>query len=147
MTENITLTCSDCNTEFKITNDIERFACVNCEKEYVVKRGDGMVYLHQSKGENIDKIEVNHNSTILGSNFHEIKNKKIKIQELFALSDIMFSIGLIFMPKFSIQLFSDGIKFGDIIFFLTLFCPIFYLGWYSRKKEVAERNDRLESNK
>jgi len=144
MTEFVTLTCPDCNSKFNITNDIKRFACVNCEKEYFVKRGGGMVYLYQTKAEKIDKKEADLNSPIMESNVQDIQNKKIKIQELFAFSDFMFSIGLIFIPIFSFKLFPDGIDFRDIIFFVTLFSPIFIAGWYLRKKEFIERRDRQE---
>jgi len=138
MTEFITLTCPDCNSKFNITNDITRFACANCEKEFVVKRGGGMVYLHQTKGENIVNKEEDLNSPILEFNFQDIQNKKIKLQELFAFSDIIFSIGLIFLPIFSFKLFSDGIDFEDIIFFITLFSPLFIAGWHLRKQEYKE---------
>lgn len=45
MTDFISLTCPSCGGKLKITSEIERFACVFCGNEYLVKRGDGIVTL------------------------------------------------------------------------------------------------------
>ena len=45
MSDFITLSCPTCNGKLKITDDIDRFACVHCGNEHVVKRGGGVVSL------------------------------------------------------------------------------------------------------
>ncbi|PKO02223.1 MAG: hypothetical protein CVU43_08895 [Chloroflexi bacterium HGW-Chloroflexi-5] len=41
----INLTCPSCGGKLEITNDIERFSCVYCGNEFIVKRGGGIVTL------------------------------------------------------------------------------------------------------
>lgn len=43
--EFITLSCPSCGGKLQITNDIERFACMNCGTEHIVKRSGGIVSL------------------------------------------------------------------------------------------------------
>jgi hypothetical protein len=45
MSEFITLTCPSCGGKLQITEDVERFACVYCGNEQIVKRGNGIVSL------------------------------------------------------------------------------------------------------
>lgn len=45
MSDFISLTCPSCSGQLRITADIERFACVYCGTEHIVKRGGGMVSL------------------------------------------------------------------------------------------------------
>jgi F0F1-type ATP synthase assembly protein I len=45
MPDFITLTCPSCGGKLKITNDIQRFACVYCGTEHIVKRGEGVISL------------------------------------------------------------------------------------------------------
>ncbi len=43
--EFITLSCPSCGGKLQITNDVERFACLNCGTEHIVKRSGGIVSL------------------------------------------------------------------------------------------------------
>jgi hypothetical protein len=45
MSDFITLSCPSCNGKLQITEDIDRFACIHCGNEHVVKRGGGIVTL------------------------------------------------------------------------------------------------------
>ena len=45
MSDFITLSCPTCNGKLKITDDIDRFDCVHCGNEHVVKRGGDLVSL------------------------------------------------------------------------------------------------------
>ena len=45
MSDFVTLTCPNCGGSLRITEDIDRFACVHCNNEHVVKRGGGIVSL------------------------------------------------------------------------------------------------------
>ena len=45
MPEFVTLTCPSCGGKLEITEDIERFACANCGKEHLVKRGGGTILI------------------------------------------------------------------------------------------------------
>ena len=41
----ITLTCPNCGGKLEITSDIERFTCMYCGAEHIVKRGVGVISL------------------------------------------------------------------------------------------------------
>ena len=45
MSDFITLTCPNCAGKLQITDDINRFACMYCGVEHVVRRGGGIVTL------------------------------------------------------------------------------------------------------
>jgi hypothetical protein len=45
MSDFVTLSCPSCGGKLQITSDIERFACVHCNTEHIVKRGSGIVSL------------------------------------------------------------------------------------------------------
>lgn len=45
MTNSISLTCPSCGGKLLITEDIDRFVCVYCGNEHIVKRGDGIISL------------------------------------------------------------------------------------------------------
>lgn len=51
----ITLSCPSCGGQLKITDDIERFGCIYCGMEHIVKRGDGIISLAPVI-EKIDKV-------------------------------------------------------------------------------------------
>lgn len=41
----VTLTCPTCGGKLQITPDIDRFACVHCGNEHIVKRSEGVIAL------------------------------------------------------------------------------------------------------
>lgn len=43
MSEFVSLTCPSCGAKLQIGNDLEKFACVHCGNEHVVKRGGGII--------------------------------------------------------------------------------------------------------
>lgn len=45
MSDFITLTCPNCSGRLQITDDINRFACMYCGVEHVVRRGGGIITL------------------------------------------------------------------------------------------------------
>jgi len=45
MTNSITLTCPNCGGKLVVTKDIDRFACIYCGNEHIVKRGEGVISL------------------------------------------------------------------------------------------------------
>ena len=57
MADFITLTCPSCGSKLKITEEIERFACISCGNEHIVKRGEGAISI-QPVVEGIAKVQV-----------------------------------------------------------------------------------------
>lgn len=45
MSDFVTLTCPNCSGRLEITDDIDRFACMYCGSEHIVRRGGGIVTL------------------------------------------------------------------------------------------------------
>jgi len=45
MSDYITLACPSCGSSLEITNDIDRFACLSCGNEHIVRRDGGIVSL------------------------------------------------------------------------------------------------------
>src|SRR5262245_13491489 len=45
MSDFVTLTCPNCSGKLQITSDIDRFACMHCGTEHIVKRGSGVISL------------------------------------------------------------------------------------------------------
>jgi DNA-directed RNA polymerase subunit RPC12/RpoP len=45
MADFVTLTCPSCGEKLQITSDLERFACMYCGREHLVKRSGGVVSL------------------------------------------------------------------------------------------------------
>jgi DNA-directed RNA polymerase subunit RPC12/RpoP len=46
MSDFVSLSCPSCGAKLEITSDIEKFACMHCGNEHVVKRSGGIVTLH-----------------------------------------------------------------------------------------------------
>lgn len=45
MIDHITLSCPACGARLQITDDVDRFACLYCGSEHIVRRGGGIVSL------------------------------------------------------------------------------------------------------
>ena len=82
MAEFVILSCPSCGGKLEITLDIERFACANCGREQVVKRGGGIIslspviYAFKRIEVGVDKTAAELAISRLSKEIGQLKNEK-----------------------------------------------------------------------
>jgi hypothetical protein len=80
MPDFITLTCPSCGGKLKITNDIQRFACVYCGTEHIVKRGEGVISLAPVV-EGLKNVQIGVDKTASELAIKRLKEEIVEIEE------------------------------------------------------------------
>lgn len=63
MSDFVTLSCPSCGGKLEITQDINRFACMHCGREHIVKRSGGIVSISPIM-DAIKKVEIGVDKTV-----------------------------------------------------------------------------------
>ena len=83
--DTFTLTCPTCGAKLKITNDIDRFVCLYCGNEHIVKRDGGIVTL-KPVIDGLQKIGTSVDKTASELAIKRLKEEIMELKDQYALA-------------------------------------------------------------
>jgi hypothetical protein len=151
MSEFITLSCPSCNGKLQITEDIDRFACIHCGNEHVVKRGGGIVSLkpvleQMSKG--VDSTASELALVRLDKEIAEVEKRYLPLKgsvdaagSYLAMAILAGIVGVVSI------IVTDCVAGGVILIIVGLFLLIGYTSGQEKKAEKNELEEKLNKLK
>ena len=155
MADFITLTCPSCGSKLKITEEIERFACISCGNEHIVKRGEGAISI-QPVVEGIAKVQVGVDKTAselaivrINRELHDLEDEYRHLSADYpggtgSSSSMIFYIGIVTIIFFLLALFVFRNKNYDGLIIVTGAALISIGFLYSVFMRVKEREATIE---
>jgi len=158
MSDFVSLSCPSCGAKLEITNDIEKFACIHCGNEHVVKRSGGIVTLHPLM-EEIKKIshgiDATANELMLSRIENEIRELKPKkeayetsiISNLVVTLLIMIAIAIIIIYQRAECILGAIVVIGPTVYFILRGRKAQASAIDRKNKKIDKRLSELKSEK
>ena len=151
MSDFITLTCPSCNGKLQITKDIERFTCLHCANEHIVKRGGGIIAIKpvlESMTKGVDNTASELAIVRLDKEIAEVEKSLLPLKSSLDKTGGRVIFGTILILVGVVGLFDSGCVVGGVILIgIGAIMILANIYGHEKKPEVEKLEEKLKELK